>query len=81
MPRIRQYADKYAMQDLASHIVGRAKNNGKNQQDLGDALGLSQQSVSRLFKKPETMTIGTLRKLCQVVEVDPAVILNAVGIK
>jgi DNA-binding Xre family transcriptional regulator len=48
---------------------------------LGDALGLSQQSISRLLKKPETMTIGTLRKLCKVVEVDPAVVLNAVGMK
>ena len=81
MPRIRQYAEKYAMRDLASHIAGRAKDDGKTQQDLGDALGLSQSAVSRLFKKPETMTIGALRKLCNVVEVDPAVILNAVGMK
>lgn len=27
------------------------------------------------------MTIAVLRKLCKVVEVDPAVILNAVGMK
>lgn len=81
MPRIKQYADKYAMRDLASHIKGRAKENGTTQQELGAALGLSQQSVSRLFRKPETMTIAVLRKLCKVVEVDPAVILNAVGMK
>lgn len=81
MPRIKQYADKYAMQDLASHIRGRAEGGGMTQQKLGDALGLSQQSISRLLKKPETMTIGTLRKLCKVVEVDPAVVLNAVGMK
>ena len=81
MPRIRQYADKYALKDLASHIRGRTKDSGRTQQDLGDELDMSQQSVSRLLQKPETITIGTLRKICDVVEIDPAVVLNAVGLK
>lgn len=81
MPRIRQYADKYAMSDLASHIRGRIKASGKTQQEIGDELGVSQQTISRMLKKPETIPIGTLRKICKVVEVDAAVVLKAVGVK
>ena len=76
MPRIRQLADKYAMKDLAFHIKGRMDASGKTQQEIGEALDLSQQSVSRLLRNPERITIGTLRKLAKVVDLDQSVILN-----
>ncbi len=81
MPRIKQYADKYAMSDLASHIRGRAKDVGKTQQDIGDALGICQQSASRWLRNPAKMTVGDLRKVAKIIDIDPAVILNAVGLK
>ena len=81
MPRIKQHADKYAMVDLSAHIIGRAKNCGKTQGDIGGALNISQQAVSRLLKKPENIKIGTLRKLCKIINIDPEVVLNAVGLK
>lgn len=63
MPRIRQYADKYAMKDLASHICGRMKECGLSQQQLAEKTQVSQQTISRLLKHPETISIGMLRKM------------------
>ena len=77
MPRIRQCADKYAMSDLSAHIVGRMRSAGMNQQKLGAALGLSQQSVSRLLNNPEDMSIGMLRKICKIIDVEEAVVCKA----
>ena len=81
MPRIRQYAARYAMVDLASHIKGRAKDAGIRQQELGEALGMSQQGISRLLNHPESISLEQLRKICSVTEIDTHVILNALGIK
>ena len=77
MPRIRQYADKYAMQDLASHIVGRMKANGLTQQGLGEKMKMSQQCVSYMLNHPEKITLETMRKLCKAVELDQAIVAKA----
>jgi transcriptional regulator with XRE-family HTH domain len=77
MPRIRQYAEKYAMADLSAHIKGRMRNSGITQEDLGVQLRKSQQSISRLLNKPERMPIGTLRKICKFVDIDPETIMKA----
>ena len=77
MPRIRQYAEKYAMADLSAHIKGRMMSAGMNQEQLGIRLKTSQQSVSRLLSHPETISIGTLRKICKVVDIDPETIIKA----
>lgn len=76
MPRIRQLADKYAMKDLGSHIKGRIEASGRTQQEIGEELNLSQQSVSRLLRNPERITVETLRKIAKVVDLDQTVILK-----
>lgn len=76
MPRIRQLADKYAMKDLGSHIKGRIEASGRTQQEIGETLDLSQQSVSRLLNNPGRITVATLRKIAKVVELDQDVILK-----
>lgn len=76
MPRIRQLADKYAMKDLGAHIKGRIEASGRTQQEIGEELDISQQSVSRLLRNPERITIETLRKITQIVELDQTVILK-----
>lgn len=78
MPRIRQYADKYAMADLSSHISGRMKTAGITQEDLGIKLKKSQQTISRLLSKPEKMPIGVLRTICKIVDIDQAAVMKAV---
>ena len=81
MPRIRQLADKYAMVDWGSHLTGRIKLAGVTQAQLGEAMGVSQQMVSYMLKKPEEMSIRELRGVCKVIKIDPAALLKAVGIK
>lgn len=81
MPRIRQYAAKYAMADFGSHIKGRIRNSGLKQADVGEKLGISQQGVSRLLNHPEKMTMKQLRDICSLTEIDCLVILKAIGVK
>lgn len=81
MPRIRQYAAKYAMADFGSHIAGRIKSAGLNQADVADKLGISQQYVSRLLKQPEKLTVKQLREICGIVAIDGRVLLKAIGMK
>lgn len=76
MPRIRQLVDKYALKDLGSHIKGRIEASGRTQQEIGEELNLSQQSVSRLLNNPGRITIAMLRKIAMVVELDQDVILK-----
>ena len=77
MPRIRQYADKYAMQDLRAHILGRMKIAGMTQKDLGEKLNMSQQTVSRMLKRPEKLPLGTLRSICKIVDIDQSLVVKA----
>lgn len=76
MPRIRQLADKYAIKDLGAHIKGRIEASGRTQQEIGEELDLSQQSVSRLLRNPGRITVETLRKISKIVELDQSVILK-----
>lgn len=77
MPRIRQYADKYAMQDLRAHILGRMKIAGMTQKELGEKLNISQQTVSRILKSPEKLPLGTLRSICKLVHIDQSMVAKA----
>lgn len=80
MPRIRQLADKYAMADWSAHIVGRMKTDKISQAKLGETLGVSQQAISKMLRKPEEITIRDLRTVCKVVNIDPIALLKAVGL-
>lgn len=81
MPRIKQLADKYAMADWCAHLAGRMKMDGVTQAKLGDALGVSQQAVSKMLKRPDELSIRELRNVCKIVNIDPAALLKAVGLQ
>ncbi len=81
MPRIRQYAAKYAMTDFGAHVKGRIRDAGMNQSDVADKIGMTQQGVSRLLNHPEKITVKQLREICGIVEIDISVLLKAIGIK
>ena len=81
MPRLKIYAAKYAIADLGAHIKGRIKLLGITQAELGEKLGMNQQSVSRLLKHPERLNIKRLRQINEIAELDGQVILKAIGIK
>lgn len=79
MPRIRQYAERDAMKDFAMEINAQRGRYGYSQQSLGDALGVSQATVSNYIKSPESITLVTLRALIKLLRLDPVVILKALG--
>lgn len=81
MPRLKIYAAKYAIADLGAHIKGRIKLAGITQWQLGEKLGMNQQSVSRLLKHPERLNIKRLREIGEIVELDSQVILKAIGLQ
>lgn len=79
MPRIKQYADKYAMKDLGDHIKGRMREQGIRQADVAVVLGLQQAAVSRLLLRPEKIPAASLRKIATIVKLDPAVVMKTLG--
>ena len=80
MPRIRQNANKYAMNDFRAEINAQCGRLGyKSQKSLGDALGVSQVTAGNYIKSPETIQIGKLRDLIKVLQLDPVVVLKALG--
>ena len=79
MPRIKQYADKYAMQDLGNHIIGKMAEQKVRQHQLGDALGMNQPSISKMLAHPERITAQEIRKISTVVKLDPAVVMKTLG--
>lgn len=81
MPRIRQYAAKYAMADFGAHVKGRIKGAGMKQADIAEKMGMTQQGISRLLNHPEKITVKQLREICGLVEIDSCILLKAIGIK
>ena len=79
MPRIKQYADKYAMKDLGNHIKGKMREQGIRQADVAVVLGLQQAAVSRLLLRPEKIPAVSLRKIATIVKLDPAVVMKTLG--
>lgn len=80
MPRIRQYNEKYMLRDFIGEInAQRARFGYDTQQELGDALDLCQGTVGNYLRNPDTIRLGTLRKMCKTLKLDPVVVLKALG--
>lgn len=80
MPRIRQNADRDAMQDFLAEFKAQCARFGYNtQQEIGDALGFSQVTAGNYLKKPGNITLATMRTIVKVIKPDPGVILKTLG--
>lgn len=80
MPRIRQNADKYAMNDFLAEINAQCGRYGyKSQRSLGAALGVCQATVGNYLRAPDGIPLGKLRDLVQLLRPDPVILLRAVG--
>lgn len=51
MPRIKQYKQKYLLDDLGKYINRQMKANGFNQKTLAEKCGCSQQNMSYKFRE------------------------------
>ena len=80
MPRIRQYAQKYACEDFLREIrKQQGYYNLTTQQELADAAGMSQPTVSNRMKDPSKLTFGEFRGWVKAIKPDPRVVLAFLG--
>lgn len=80
MPRIRQNADRDAMNDLLKEIRAQAARFGlTSQKALGDALGLCQTTIGNYLREPDKIRMDNLRVMCKQLRLDPIVLLRALG--
>lgn len=50
MARIKQYKQKYLLEDLTKYIKYQMKANGMNETELASKCGYSQQNINKKFK-------------------------------
>ncbi len=80
MPRIRQYAQKYANEDFWREIQSRKALMGiRTDKALAEALGLSSQGFSRRKQNVDVLSLTDLRNLVKVLHPDPVLMLKLLG--
>lgn len=80
MPRIRQYAEKYANEDFLKELSHRKVDCGiRTDKELGEMIGVCPSSMSKRKQRPETFAVGELRGLVRVLKPDPVVVLQFLG--
>lgn len=80
MPRLRQNAEKDALKDFVAEInAQRGRFGYKSQKSLGEALGVCQATAGNYIKSPETIPIRKLREMIKILQLDPVVVLKALG--
>lgn len=82
MPRIRQYAERYAVEDFWKEIdrcCPLAGIQSGNATALGEKIGEGYQNLLNYRKGKTEMRVSVLRKLVTTLHPDPAVILKTLG--
>ena len=80
MPKIRQYAEKYAQDDFVKEIGAKSVWAGfHTNEELGNAVGVSAASVGNYKRDPSKIQIKTMQKLISVLQLDPGIVLRFLG--
>lgn len=80
MPRIRQKAQTYAEEDFLREVLSRCAWAGiKNNEALGDALGVSGNTVGNFKRDPGRIRVDILRQMVQKLKLDPFIVLCFLG--
>lgn len=80
MPRIRQNAQQYARDDFLREVrVRMAYLNIPCNQDLADLAGIPNSTLTGKLKEPDKLTVDQLRRIVQVIDPDPEVLLKFLG--
>ena len=79
MPRIRQYAQNYAAEDFRREVRARMGYFDLSQRDLAEQTCMSQSTVSSRIRDPNDITVGELRSMNQVLELDLMIVLALLG--
>lgn len=80
MPRIRQNREEYARKDFRKAIDHAMTDaDYRSIKALAEDLGIPYTSFWRMMQEPEKMTLGDLRKLCQVLPLPGTALLQFLG--
>ena len=82
MPRIRQYATKYANEDFQAEVRQRQGfYNVMTITALAEHIGIPRSTLGVKLKAPEKWTVEDLRKLIAGLKLNPAVVFGAAGVQ
>lgn len=80
MPRIPQYARKYAVEDFQKEVRRQmGEYDLMTKKAVADAAGLDYTTLTRRLKEPGSFTLDQLAKLVKVLRLDPWPILQLAG--
>ena len=80
MPRIRQNAEQDTMKDLVGEINAQRARFGYNTfPELGKVLGVCPKSAWNYLQDPDSIRLGTMRKIVKALKPDPVYVLLAIG--
>ena len=80
MPRIGQYAEKYAAEDFRKEMrIRQGEHDLMSTSALAEAADMPRTTVSKRMADPSTMTFGEFRKLNEAVHPDPVAVLPVLG--
>lgn len=80
MPRIKQYADKYAAEDFRKEVrIRQGERDLMSKTALAEEADLARTTLTKRLAEPMGMTFGEFRKLKSAVNLDPAVVLRLLG--
>lgn len=80
MPRIRQKAEEYAQADFLNEIGSRCVWAGiKTNEELGNAIGVSANTVGNFKRDPGRIRVDVLQKMVQKLRLNPMIVLIYLG--
>lgn len=80
MPRIKQLEAQYVVKDFWSEVDGQSGRQGlRSNAALGEAIGITGQSVGKYRKNIAPMKLETMQKLVLLLKPDIPVLLRLIG--
>ena len=81
MPRIRQNAAKYAVDDFRKALKTALVNCDMKQRDLAVETGIPESTVSERMRDPSKLTLGQMQEIVKATQIEPEAVLKFLGYK
>ena len=81
MPRIRQNAAQYAVDDFRKALKNAMVNCDMKQRDLAVETGIPESTVSERLRDPSKFTLGQMQEIVKATQVEPEAVLKFLGYK
>ena len=79
MPRVKAYEKKYAISDFGKYLKFCRDVNDVNQAELAEKLGVTQQTISQIERKPGNITLDRMYEINKAMPLDIIQLLKAHG--